>query len=119
MADTDTGTNHVPAPLLTEGDGPNYAVLLNGEPLSEVDAGGVGKEGYVQTIGRLDGEDVFVTVSTGRKGTRGVVVEWVDRDLEMGLDPADDQPDSGLRFEGSCLGIEAAVRIKPETEVDL
>ena len=105
------------APLKTTDDAPDYAVLLNGDPTTGADADGDDRGGYVETHATLDGEPVRVSVSFSDDGVTGVSV-IVHDDLTINLTAADEQPESGLKYDGGALGVEAVVRILPATEVD-
>lgn len=111
------GASTCPTPLRTQDGDRDYAVLLNGEPtkFAEGDWGRSG--GTTVTHGALDGEQARVRVTYGEDGTSDVTV-IVDGDLEIKMEPADPQPETGLEFHGGMMGIEATVRILPGTEVE-
>lgn len=113
--DNSRESSSVPAPLPTT-NGPDYAVLLNGEPTRPKDGGGWDDHGYVETSGTLDGDNVTVHIGYSDLGVSDVSV-IVDEDLTVRLDPVTDQPDSGLRYAGSERGVEAVVEITPADEV--
>ena len=106
------------AAIETEGDAPDVAVLLNGDPTRQKDGGGFEDDAFVICESELHGKVVDVCVSYGESGVKGVELDWPGTNATCEMEPVEDQPETGLKFDARSMpGIEAEVRILPVTEL--
>lgn len=106
------------ATLPTEGDEDDYVIVLNGEPMEWLDAGGFDADGYVMGFAELDGEHVEVTVGYGRGGVSGCSLHFRDRDESHSLTEQSAEEDQFLEFYADEVpDVSACVEILPENEV--
>lgn len=108
-------SNHARIP--TEGDTDDGVILVNGEPVREVDGGGVKDDGYVRGQTSIENSRATVTVGYGTTGIRGVEIDW-EAGLQAQLEESDPQPEDRYRYELTEMGFDVTVEIVPETELE-
>jgi len=106
------------AKLPTEGDADDYVIVLNGDPMEWLDAGGYDPDGYVMGHADLGGERVEATVSYGMGGVSGCSLRFRERNESHSLTEQSDDDDQYLEFYADDVpGVSACVELLPESEV--
>lgn len=106
------------ATLPTEGDADDYVIVLNGDPIEWLDAGGRDSESYVEGYGKLDGEEAEVRVGCSSDGVSGVSLVSPKTDEVHSLTQKSHKTHRFLEFYAEDVpGVSACVELLPESEV--